>query len=137
MALSDAPAIDDVRARAYRVPTDRPEADGTYAWHATTIVVVEVDAGPVTGLGYTYTDASAALLAKSMLADVLRERPLVDIPAAVHALWRAVRTTVRSRRSTATTPMRCCTRSSKAGSIRSSNPHGPAWIRARSSRSAC
>ncbi|HHY6927923.1 TPA: enolase C-terminal domain-like protein [Burkholderia ambifaria] len=96
MALSDAPAIDDVRARAYRVPTDRPEADGTYAWHATTIVVVEVDAGPVTGLGYTYTDASAALLAKSMLADVLRERPLVDIPAAVDALWRAVRNVGRA-----------------------------------------
>ncbi|MDI9653891.1 mandelate racemase, partial [Burkholderia cenocepacia] len=39
MALSAAPAIDDVRARAYRVPTDRPEADGTYAWTATTVVV--------------------------------------------------------------------------------------------------
>ncbi|MBY4767311.1 enolase C-terminal domain-like protein [Burkholderia ambifaria] len=96
MALSDGPAIDDVRARAYRVPTDRPEADGTYAWHATTIVVVEVDAGPVTGLGYTYTDASAAALAMSMLADVLRERPLVDIPAAVDALWRAVRNVGRA-----------------------------------------
>ncbi|PFW75700.1 mandelate racemase, partial [Bacillus sp. AFS075960] len=55
MSLSDAPTLGDVRARAYRVPTDRPEADGTYAWTATTIVVVEIDAGPVTGLGYTYT----------------------------------------------------------------------------------
>ncbi|KVZ28758.1 mandelate racemase [Burkholderia cepacia] len=91
MALSDAPAIDDVRARAYRVPTDRPEADGTYAWTATTVVVVEVDAGPVTGLGYTYTDASAAPLVASMLGDVLRNRSLADIPAAVDALWRAVR----------------------------------------------
>ncbi|MBJ9616148.1 enolase C-terminal domain-like protein [Burkholderia multivorans] len=91
MALSAAPAIDDVRARAYRVPTDRPEADGTYAWHATTIVVVGIDAGPVTGLGYTYTDARAASLVTSMLADVLRNRPLADIPAAVDAMWRAVR----------------------------------------------
>ncbi|AYY99723.1 mandelate racemase [Burkholderia multivorans] len=91
MALSAAPAIDDVRARAYRVPTDRPEADGTYAWHATTIVVVGIDAGPVIGLGYTYTDASAASLVTSMLADVLRNRPLADIPAAVDAMWRAVR----------------------------------------------
>ncbi|MGR3909001.1 enolase C-terminal domain-like protein [Burkholderia sp. SR8] len=96
MALSDAPAIDDVRASAYRVPTDRPEADGTYAWHATTIVVVEIDAGPVTGLGYTYTDASAASLVASMLADVLRNRPLPDIPAAVDALWRAVRNVGRA-----------------------------------------
>lgn len=91
MALSAAPAIDDVRARAYRVPTDRPEADGTYAWTATTVVVVEIDAGPVTGLGYTYTDASAVPLVTSLLAGVLRNRPVVDIPAAVDALWRAVR----------------------------------------------
>ncbi|KWI57791.1 mandelate racemase [Burkholderia pseudomultivorans] len=91
MALSAAPAIGDVRARAYRVPTDRPEADGTLAWTATTIVVVEIDAGPVTGLGYTYTDACAAPLARTLLADAVRGRPLVDIPAAVDAMWRAVR----------------------------------------------
>ncbi|KWH15456.1 mandelate racemase [Burkholderia territorii] len=96
MALSAAPTIDDVRARAYRIPTDRPEADGTYAWDATTIVVVEIDAGPVTGLGYTYTDASAAPLAMSLLADVLRNRPLVDVPAAADALWRAVRNVGRA-----------------------------------------
>ncbi|HDR8963705.1 TPA: mandelate racemase [Burkholderia vietnamiensis] len=96
MALSAAPTIDDVRARAYRVPTDRPEADGTYAWTATTIVVVEIDAAGVTGLGYTYSDASAATLATSLLAGVLRNRPLVDIPAAVDALWRAVRNVGRA-----------------------------------------
>jgi L-alanine-DL-glutamate epimerase-like enolase superfamily enzyme len=96
MALSAAPTIDDVRARAYRVPTDRPEADGTYAWSATTVVVVEIDAGPVTGLGYTYTDASAASLAMSLLADVLRNRPLVDIPAALDAMRRAVRNVGRA-----------------------------------------
>ena len=44
------------------MPTDRPDADGTYAWHAPTIAVGEVDAKPVTGLSYTYTDASAAPL---------------------------------------------------------------------------
>ncbi|KWN18215.1 mandelate racemase [Burkholderia territorii] len=96
MALSAAPTIDDVRARAYRIPTDRPEADGTYAWDATTIVVVEIDARPVTGLGYTYTDASAAPLAMSLLADVLRNRPLVDVPAAADTLWRAVRNVGRA-----------------------------------------
>lgn len=96
MALSAAPTIDDVRARAYRVPTDRPEADGTYAWTATTIVVVEIDAAGVTGLGYTYSDASAATLATSLIAGVLRHRPLVDIPAAVDAMWRAVRNVGRA-----------------------------------------
>ncbi|GHH69024.1 hypothetical protein GCM10017673_18810 [Streptosporangium violaceochromogenes] len=33
-----------VRAAAYRVPTDRTEADGTLAWDATTLVTAELDA---------------------------------------------------------------------------------------------
>ncbi|MEA2744317.1 MAG: hypothetical protein QOG25_2688, partial [Acetobacteraceae bacterium] len=37
-----------------RVPTDGPEADGTLAWDSTVIVVVNVEAGGITGLGYTY-----------------------------------------------------------------------------------
>ena len=41
-------------ARAYRIPTDQPEADGTLAWDKTTLVVVDVEAGGQTGLGYTY-----------------------------------------------------------------------------------
>ena len=40
-------------ARAYTIPTDAPEADGTFAWHETTLVVVTVEAGGQTGLGYT------------------------------------------------------------------------------------
>jgi len=32
-----------VRARAYTVPTDAPEADGTFAWDKTTIIVVHVE----------------------------------------------------------------------------------------------
>ncbi|MEV6862768.1 hypothetical protein AB0M44_17435 [Streptosporangium subroseum] len=37
-------AIKGVRASAYRVPTERPEGDGTLVWDATTLVVAEVDA---------------------------------------------------------------------------------------------
>ena len=33
-------------ARAYTVPTERPESDGTLEWDSTTIVVVRVHAGP-------------------------------------------------------------------------------------------
>ncbi|GLW07134.1 hypothetical protein Misp01_22640 [Microtetraspora sp. NBRC 13810] len=46
--------IERVRAAAYRVPTDRPEGDGTLAWDATTLVVAHVTAGGVTGTGWTY-----------------------------------------------------------------------------------
>lgn len=55
-------AIRALRVAAYRVPTDAPEADGTFAWDATTLVLVELDAGGLTGLGYTYADASLVRL---------------------------------------------------------------------------
>lgn len=48
MTSGDA-VIRDVQATAYRVPTDRPEADGTLAWDSTTIVVVTVSAGNTVG----------------------------------------------------------------------------------------
>lgn len=53
----DITPIAAVRARAFSIPTDAPEADGTFEWESTTLVVVEIDAGGCTGLGYTYTDA--------------------------------------------------------------------------------
>lgn len=80
-----------VRARAYTVPTDLPEADGTFAWHATTLVVVEIDALGFTGLGYTYTDASAASLIRDTLAATLVGRDAAHINHLVHALWQRVR----------------------------------------------
>jgi L-alanine-DL-glutamate epimerase-like enolase superfamily enzyme len=65
-------AVDRLEVAAYKVPTDAPEADGTLAWDATTIVVVEAHAGGRTGLGYTYADVSTAKLITSKLADVVR-----------------------------------------------------------------
>ncbi|HLH48390.1 MAG TPA: mandelate racemase, partial [Roseiarcus sp.] len=67
-ALPDAP-IAGLTAAAYRIPTDAPEADGTFEWSATTLVVARVEAGGQSGLGYTYAGASAALLAREQLAE--------------------------------------------------------------------
>jgi L-alanine-DL-glutamate epimerase-like enolase superfamily enzyme len=66
--------IDNVRVAAYEVPTDRPESDGTLKWNATTCVICEVAAGGVTGLGYTYSDASIARLIDSKLASLLARK---------------------------------------------------------------
>jgi L-alanine-DL-glutamate epimerase-like enolase superfamily enzyme len=84
-------SIRSVRARAYVIPTDAPEADGTIAWKATTLVVVHVEAGNVVGLGYTYTHASAAALIAGLLAEVVAGHDAFDIPAAAVALRRRVR----------------------------------------------
>jgi hypothetical protein len=43
--------VERVAARAYAVPTDAPEADGTIAWDSTTLVLVEASAGGRTGTG--------------------------------------------------------------------------------------
>jgi len=66
--------VEGLEVGAYTVPTDTPEADGTLAWEATTIVVVRVRAGGHEGLGYTYADVSAASLVHSKLAGVVQGR---------------------------------------------------------------
>jgi L-alanine-DL-glutamate epimerase-like enolase superfamily enzyme len=65
-------AVDALQVGAYEVPTDAPEADGTLSWNSTTIVVVHIEAGGETGLGYTYADASTATLIATKLAGVVR-----------------------------------------------------------------
>lgn len=64
--------IEAVRAAAYTIPTEEPEeSDGTLKWSSTTMVVVEVHAGNVSGLGYTYGDAGVASIINGMLREAL------------------------------------------------------------------
>lgn len=51
MGAATAMRVDGVSARAYTVPTDKPEADGTFDWTSTTLIV-EASADGQTGLGY-------------------------------------------------------------------------------------
>ena len=67
-------------AAAYTVPTDAPEADGTFAWQQTTLVVVTVEAGDAQGIGYTYTHKTAAPLARDLLGHLDGADPFT-IPA--------------------------------------------------------
>ncbi|HEX8938922.1 MAG TPA: enolase C-terminal domain-like protein [Candidatus Limnocylindrales bacterium] len=83
--------VEAVSVAAYRVPTDAPEADGTFAWDATTAVVVEVTAGGQVGLGYTYADTATAALVRDLLADVVRGRDALAVPAAWAAMVGAIR----------------------------------------------
>src|SRR5690606_1029993 len=78
-------------ARAYRVPTDAPEADGTLAWSSTTRVVVEAGHDGVTGAGWTYGPAAAARIVTDLLAPAVRDTDPDDVPAAWVAMQRSVR----------------------------------------------
>jgi L-alanine-DL-glutamate epimerase-like enolase superfamily enzyme len=76
----------------YRVPTDRPEADGTFSWDSTTLVLVEAvaDSGE-RGLGYTYAAGAAAGVVRELLAPATVGRTADDVGAAWEAMVRAVR----------------------------------------------
>ncbi|MFC7343893.1 enolase C-terminal domain-like protein [Saccharopolyspora griseoalba] len=80
-----------MRASAYRVPTEVAEADGTLAWSATTIVVVQAEVGDVLGLGWTYADGACAALVHDVLAPVVEGGDGLDVPAAWLAMQRAIR----------------------------------------------
>jgi L-alanine-DL-glutamate epimerase-like enolase superfamily enzyme len=83
--------IDRIDVGAYVIPTATPESDGTLEWDSTTLVLVEVEAGGVRGLGYTYADVATALLIKNRLAGVVHGRGAMDIAGAWEAMVRAVR----------------------------------------------
>jgi L-alanine-DL-glutamate epimerase-like enolase superfamily enzyme len=76
---------------AYRIPTDAPESDGTFAWESTTLVLVEVTAGGETGLGYTYADTSTATLINDLLADLLLGSDAMAVPGAWSSMVSAIR----------------------------------------------
>ena len=83
--------VSTVRASAYSIPTDKPEADGTLAWDKTTLVLVEIEAGGKTGIGYTYSHHSNAALINDTLAAAVHGTDAMDVPAAHRRLRSAVR----------------------------------------------
>jgi L-alanine-DL-glutamate epimerase-like enolase superfamily enzyme len=84
-------SIKKLRARAFTIPTDAPEADGTIAWESTTLIVVEVFGGNAVGMGYTYADASITSLIESKLAKAIIGLDALDPQAAWRAMQRSVR----------------------------------------------
>ena len=83
--------VDRIEARAYTVPTDAPESDGTFAWEATTIVVAEAFSGGARGLGWTYGPAALASLIEGELGGVVRGSDVLDVTRAWDAMVAAVR----------------------------------------------
>ena len=80
-----------VTSRAYEVPTDAPESDGTLEWDSTTLVAVMVRAGSELGLGYTYGHRAIADLVTSKLAPVVTGRDPLDIEGSWLAMHGALR----------------------------------------------
>ena len=79
------------RVQVFKVPTDAPEADGTYAWDSTTMVLVHLEAGGMTGFGYTYADDSTAKLTYTLLQNVVAGRDVFSHAAILQDIYRHVR----------------------------------------------
>ncbi len=84
--------VDRLETSVYRIPTDEPhESDGTLRWSKTDVVVVEISAGGITGLGYTYAAPAAARIVEDELAAEVTGKGAFDIPARRLAMLRKVR----------------------------------------------
>ena len=83
--------IDRIEVSAYKVPTDSPESDGTYAWDSTTIVIVEPVCGAARGLGYSYADIATATLIADKLAKVVVDRDPMSVPGCWVELIKTIR----------------------------------------------
>jgi L-alanine-DL-glutamate epimerase-like enolase superfamily enzyme len=82
-----------LRTAAYTVPTDAPEADGTAAWDATTLVLVEASADGASGLGWTYGPAATRAVVTEVLKPALATAGVGpdDLPGLWLAMARALR----------------------------------------------
>ncbi|WP_031517307.1 enolase C-terminal domain-like protein [Streptomyces sp. NRRL F-5123] len=94
-AGGDPPHVESLRTAVWTVPAERPEADGTLTWDATTLVTVHAEAAGVTGLGWTYGSPAAATVVDTHLAPAVTGRAVWDVPAANEAMTRAVRNAAR------------------------------------------
>lgn len=83
--------VERLHARAYRVPTEAPEGDGTLSWAATTLVVVEVSGGGEVGIGWSYGSEGAVAVATSTLRDVVVGSDACAVRAANRAMVDRVR----------------------------------------------
>ncbi|RKS06603.1 L-alanine-DL-glutamate epimerase-like enolase superfamily enzyme [Nocardiopsis sp. Huas11] len=91
MSSTEDPLVTGMEAAVYTVPTDRPSADGTFTWDSTTMVLVRVSGGGREGLGWTYGPAACAWVVRDLLAAQVRGLSVMDVPAALEAMVRAVR----------------------------------------------
>jgi L-alanine-DL-glutamate epimerase-like enolase superfamily enzyme len=84
--------IKRAEASAFTIPTETPESDGTAEWSATTLVLVQVEAQGVAGLGYTYAHACCVPLIRETLFPIVSRKS----PFAVASLWDQMNAAVRN-----------------------------------------
>ena len=85
-------AIEGLEVTAYRIPTDGPESNGTLEWDSTTVVLVQVRAANVTGVGFSYASESTAVLIREKLKSLLLRSDALD----TQGIWKQTVRTIRN-----------------------------------------
>ncbi|HEY4052154.1 MAG TPA: enolase C-terminal domain-like protein [Terriglobales bacterium] len=75
----------------YTIPTDAAEADGTFSWNKTTMVVARLWCGHQSAFGYTYADAATGNVIDDLLRNEVQGKDAFDHGSIVQRLWHAVR----------------------------------------------
>jgi L-alanine-DL-glutamate epimerase-like enolase superfamily enzyme len=88
--------IERATVAAYLIPTEEPESDGTLVWDATTLVLVQIEAGGKTGIGYTYANRATAALIHDTLLPLLVTHDAMAISVRWQEMAKAVRNLGRS-----------------------------------------
>jgi L-alanine-DL-glutamate epimerase-like enolase superfamily enzyme len=83
--------ITAAKVQVFTVPTDAREADGTYEWDSTTMVLVSVASGSCEGLGYTYADIATGRLVKTLLEKIVVGSDTFAHGAILQSMYRYVR----------------------------------------------
>ncbi len=97
MATQESPVpINHVGVEAYTISTDGPESDGTLEWDSTTLVLVHINAGGMSGIGYTYAGIATAALIREKLAPLLHGCDAMAINARWLDMVRAIRNVGRA-----------------------------------------
>jgi L-alanine-DL-glutamate epimerase-like enolase superfamily enzyme len=92
MSLSSAPKIRSANISAFTIPTESVEADGTFTWNSTTLVLVELEAAAKTGIGFTYAAAAAAPLLRDIALPLVIGADATNIPQ----LWQKLQSAMRN-----------------------------------------
>ena len=87
--------VEQLTAAAFTVPTDAPEGDGTFTWDSTTLVLVQVTSGGVTGTGWTYAPAATSAIVREALEPVVLGRGAMDVGGCWSAMVQHVRNSGR------------------------------------------
>ncbi len=93
MSSSSRFAVEKMTVSAFQIPTARsPESDGTAVWDSTTLVLVELEASGIRGIGWSYASKAAAVF----IDEKLRTHVVGCDPFAVRSVWTQMNAAVRN-----------------------------------------